>query len=134
MRSIHYEHHGAVAYGIVGDGAVHELTGGSFDGARRTGVTHAAGDVRVLVPCEPTNQHVERSEGVILNAKGAPVPSDVPGVFATFPASLIADGEPIVLPADATSVHFEGELALVVGAPARDVAPERAGEYVFGRT
>jgi 2-keto-4-pentenoate hydratase/2-oxohepta-3-ene-1,7-dioic acid hydratase in catechol pathway len=147
VRYIRYEHQGAVASGIwEEDDAVHELTGSIFNGARRTGRTRAAGDVRFLVPCEPTKvlavglnyashrEHVERSEGVIRNAKGEPVPSDVPGVFAKFPTSLIADGDPIVLPSDATSVHFEGELALIIGKTAKDVTPEQAREHVFGVT
>jgi 2-keto-4-pentenoate hydratase/2-oxohepta-3-ene-1,7-dioic acid hydratase in catechol pathway len=58
----------------------------------------------------------------------------VPGVFAKFPTSLVADGDDIVLPPDATNVHFEGELALVIGREARDVAVEDAADHVFGVT
>jgi 2-keto-4-pentenoate hydratase/2-oxohepta-3-ene-1,7-dioic acid hydratase in catechol pathway len=71
---------------------------------------------------------------VIVNAAGRPVPSSYPGVFAKFPTSLIPHGEDIVLPPDATNVHFEGELALVIGRTAKDVSVEQASDHVFGVT
>ena len=145
-RYVRFDGPGGVAYGIWEDDVVHELDGDLFDGAALNGRRHPAGDVRFLVPCEPTQvlavglnyashrEHVESSEGVILNAAGRPVPSDVPGVFAKFPTSLIADGDDVVLPPDATNVHFEGELALVIGRTARNVAIEDAADHVFGVT
>jgi 2-keto-4-pentenoate hydratase/2-oxohepta-3-ene-1,7-dioic acid hydratase in catechol pathway len=145
-RYVRFDGPGGAAYGIWEDDVVHELDGDLFNGATLNGRRHDAGDVRFLVPCEPTKvlavglnyashrEHVESSEGVILNAAGRPVPSDVPGVFAKFPTSLIADGDDIVLPPDATNVHFEGELALVVGRTARNVAVEDAADHVFGVT
>ena len=143
---VRFEGPGGVAYGIWEDEAVYELDGDLFNGATLNGRHHAAAEVDFLVPCEPTKvlavglnyashrEHVEKSEGVILNAAGRPVPTDVPGVFAKFPTSLIADGEVIVFPPDATNVHFEGELALVIGRAARNVAVEDAADYVFGVT
>jgi len=143
---VRFEGPGGIAYGIWEDEVVYELEGDLFDGATLNGRQHAAAEVAFLVPCEPTKvlavglnyashrEHVEQSEGVILNAAGRPVPSDVPGVFAKFPTSLIADGDVIVFPPDATNVHFEGELALVIGREARNVAVEDAADYVFGVT
>jgi 2-keto-4-pentenoate hydratase/2-oxohepta-3-ene-1,7-dioic acid hydratase in catechol pathway len=145
-RYVRFDGPGGAAYGIWEDDVVHELDGDLFNGATLNGRRHDAGDVRFLVPCEPTKvlavglnyashrEHVESSEGVILNAAGRPVPSDVPGVFAKFPTSLVADGDDVVLPPGATNVHFEGELALVVGRTARNVAVEDAADHVFGVT
>jgi 2-keto-4-pentenoate hydratase/2-oxohepta-3-ene-1,7-dioic acid hydratase in catechol pathway len=143
---VRFEHAGGVSYGIWDDEVVHELDGDIFNGARLRDRAHRTGDVRFLVPCEPSKvlavglnyashrEYVEGSEGVILNAAGRPVPSDYPGVFAKFPTSLIADGDDIVFPPDATNVHFEGELALVIGRKAKDVAVGEASDYVFGVT
>jgi 2-keto-4-pentenoate hydratase/2-oxohepta-3-ene-1,7-dioic acid hydratase in catechol pathway len=145
-RYVRFEHAGAVAYGIWDGDVVRELQGDIFNGAGANGRELPVEDVRLLVPCEPTKvlavglnyashrEHVESSEGVIVNAAGRPVPSDYPGVFAKFPTSLIAHGEDIVLPADATNVHFEGELALVIGKRAKDVSVEDAHDHVFGVT
>lgn len=145
-RYVRFEHPGGVSYGIWEDEVVHELDGDLFDGATLNGRRHHAAEVVFLVPCEPTKvlavglnyashrEHVEASEGVILNAAGRPVPSGYPGVFAKFPTSLIADGAVIVFPPGATNVHFEGELALVIGREARNVVVEDAADYVFGVT
>jgi 2-keto-4-pentenoate hydratase/2-oxohepta-3-ene-1,7-dioic acid hydratase in catechol pathway len=145
-RYVRFEHPGGVSYGIWEGEVVHELDGDLFDGATLNGRRHHAAEVVFLVPCEPTKvlavglnyashrEHVEASEGVILNAAGRPVPSGYPGVFAKFPTSLIADGAVIVFPPGATNVHFEGELALVIGREARNVAVEDAADYVFGVT
>ena len=57
-----------------------------------------------------------------------------PGVFAKFPTSLIPDRADIVFPPDATNVHFEGEMALVIGKVAKNVSVADAPNYVFGVT
>ncbi len=56
-------------------------------------------------------------------------PPERPMVFTKNPASVILDGEPIVLPricADREQVDFEGELAVVIGRRCRDVSPDEA--------
>jgi 2-keto-4-pentenoate hydratase/2-oxohepta-3-ene-1,7-dioic acid hydratase in catechol pathway len=145
-RYVRFEHAGTVAYGIWEGDVVRELEGDVFDGAALNGRELPAAAVRFLVPCEPTKvlavglnyashrEHVESTEGVIVNAAGRPVPSSYPGVFAKFPTRLIPHGEDIVLPPDATNVHFEGELALVIGRTAKDVSVEQASDHVFGVT
>jgi 2-keto-4-pentenoate hydratase/2-oxohepta-3-ene-1,7-dioic acid hydratase in catechol pathway len=145
-RYVRFDHDGVVSYGTWDGDQIGELEGDIFAGATPTGRTFPAAQVRLLVPCEPSKVlavglnyashrvHVERSEGVILNAAGRPVPSEYPGVFAKFPTSLIPDGQDIVLPDDATNVHFEGEMTLVVGRRAKHVAVEAARDHVFGVT
>src|SRR5437016_3441299 len=139
---VRFEYADGTAYGVLDGNFVRQLEGSIYDGATPTGRVLARGDVRFLVPCEPSKViavglnyashrvHVESSEGVIVNAAGRPVPSDYPGVFAKFPTSLIPDGQDIVLPGDATNVHFEGELALVVGKKAKKVSVEEARDFV----
>lgn len=61
------------------------------------------------------------------------VPAE-PGLFTKLPTSIIGPGEDIVLPPGASEVHAEGEMVVVIGRTARRVAPERAGECVFGVT
>jgi 2-keto-4-pentenoate hydratase/2-oxohepta-3-ene-1,7-dioic acid hydratase in catechol pathway len=145
-RYVRFEHEGAIAYGRLKGSTVRELAGSIFGGATPTGRELPVSRVNLLVPCEPSKVlavglnyashrvHVEGSEGVIMNAAGRPVPSHYPGVFAKFPTSLIPSGADIVFPPDATNVHFEGEMALVIGKAAKDVPAERAGDHVFGVT
>lgn len=75
--------------------------------------------------------------------RGAEAPTR-PMVFLKYPGSLAPSGRPIVLPAacvdpatggalSATGqVDFEGELAVILGEPARDVPPSRAFDVVLG--
>lgn len=145
-KYVRFEHGGVVSYGIWTGDVVRVLEGDIFDGAMSDGREVPAAEARFLVPCQPSKvlavglnyashrEHVESSEGAIMNAAGRPVPSDYPGVFAKFPTSLIADGEDIVFPDDATNVHFEGELVLIIGKRAKNVPVEQASDYVFGVT
>ncbi len=145
-KYVRFEHGGTVSYGIWENDTVKALRGDLFNGPTLTGREYPASQTRFLVPCEPSKViavglnyashrvHVESSEGVLVNAAGRPVPSDYPGVFAKFPTSLIPDGQDIVFPDDATNVHFEGELALIIGKKAKNVSVEEAPDYVFGVT
>lgn len=145
-KYVRFEHDGVTSYGLWEGDVVRHLVGDIFSDARPSGRTVPTRQARFLVPCSPSKVlavglnyashrvHVEGSEGVILNAAGRPVPSDYPGVFAKFPTSLIPHEQDIVFPIDATNVHFEGELALIVGRKAKDVAVEEAADYVFGVT
>jgi 2-keto-4-pentenoate hydratase/2-oxohepta-3-ene-1,7-dioic acid hydratase in catechol pathway len=145
-RYVRFAQAGTAAYGIWENDVVKELKGDIFNGAALTGRAFRAAETQFLVPCEPTKVlavglnyashrvHVERAEGGIHNAAGRLVPSDRPGVFAKFPTSLIPDGADIVFPEGATNVHFEGEMALVIGKVAKNVPVEAARGYVFGVT
>ena len=63
--------------------------------------------------------------------QGAELPAE-PLLFAKFPNALCGPGDEIVLPPEATHVDAEAELAVVIGAPARRLAPERALDVVAG--
>ncbi len=57
-----------------------------------------------------------------------------PLVFLKPNTSVIGTGEPIVRPAETENLHYEGELAVVIGRICRRVPPERVAEVVFGYT
>jgi 2-keto-4-pentenoate hydratase/2-oxohepta-3-ene-1,7-dioic acid hydratase in catechol pathway len=145
-KYVRFTQGGTAAYGIWGGDTVRELAGNIFDGARPTGRAFPRAQVKFLVPCEPSKVlavglnyashrvHVEQAEGVFTNPGGRPISRDLPVVFAKFPTSLIPDGQDIVFPEGATNVHFEGEMALVIGKRAKNVTAEAARDYVFGVT
>jgi 2-keto-4-pentenoate hydratase/2-oxohepta-3-ene-1,7-dioic acid hydratase in catechol pathway len=60
---------------------------------------------------------------------GSEVP-DEPLIFLKPPSALVADGDPVVLPADSRQVEYEGEIAVVVGRRARRVPESRALEVL----
>ncbi len=62
---------------------------------------------------------------------GREVP-DYPVVFTRFPSSLVGNGEALVRPRVSEQYDFEGELAIVIGKPARYVRRDKALEHVAG--
>jgi 2-keto-4-pentenoate hydratase/2-oxohepta-3-ene-1,7-dioic acid hydratase in catechol pathway len=57
-----------------------------------------------------------------------------PVVFAKFPSSMIADGEPILIPRGCDRVDYEAELAVVIGRQAREVTVADALDHVHAYT
>lgn len=129
---VRYAHAGTISYGILDGRTVRELDGDIFASPRQTGRQHALDEVRLLAPVEPS-----KVIAVGLNYQshlGNRPPSEYPGLFAKYPTSIVGTGDSIVMPPDAENLHFEGEMVIVIGRRAKNIAPERAGEYVFGVT
>lgn len=57
-----------------------------------------------------------------------------PTLFAKSPGSVIGPDAPIVIPRHVTQPDYEGELAVVIGTRAKDVAVADALQYVAGLT
>ena len=57
-----------------------------------------------------------------------------PIIFMKPNTAIVGPNTPIQLPADANPVHFEGELAAVIGRPCKDVPAARAAENILGYT
>jgi 2-keto-4-pentenoate hydratase/2-oxohepta-3-ene-1,7-dioic acid hydratase in catechol pathway len=92
--------------------------------------------VRVLPPVSPPavfaiglnyRSHAEE--------QGSKIPEH-PVVFMKSPGAVCASGDPIVLPRRLRSdeVDFEGELAIVIGQPCKNVRRDEALQYVLGYT
>lgn len=131
-RYVRFAYEGREAYGVLEGDAVHELAGTPFDGSPRTGVSVPVARVRLLAPCEPS-----KVIAVGLNYRshlGDREPAAYPGLFAKYPTSIVGSGDSIVMPPDASNLHYEGEMVIVIGREARRVSPAEALEYVFGVT
>jgi len=131
-KYVRYSVNGKTAYGIVDGENIHELAGDPFASPRKTGVTVAMADVRLLAPCEPS-----KIIAVGLNYQshlGEREPAEYPGLFAKYPTSIVGPGDDIVIPPDSSNLHFEGELVLVIGKKAQNVSVDEASEYIFGVT
>ena len=55
-----------------------------------------------------------------------------PLIFLKATSALMGPREPIVLPPESADVHFEGEVALVIGATARRASAAEAAAAIFG--
>jgi len=128
---VRYRSGSGVAYGILDGDTIEELRGNLFDHTR-TGVTHRIDDVILLFPCTPS-----KILAVGLNYRShlgsRPAPAN-PEIFYK-PVSCLQDPEgPIVIPPDASNVHYEGELVLVIGRRVRGASAEEAKQAIFGVT
>jgi len=62
-----------------------------------------------------------------------PVP-DHPIMFMKPASAVIKNGESIIYPRQSKNVHYEGELAVVIGKKARNISKSAAGKYIKGFT
>ena len=128
-------------YGLVDGQSVREHAGIPWENPKPTGKTHQLASVNLLVPVVPSTffcaginyrDHVRRMAAMRNVEPVFPKQADI-GYRAN--NALIAHGEPIVIPADASDeVQYEGELVAVFGKKARNVSKEDALDYVFGWT
>jgi 2-keto-4-pentenoate hydratase/2-oxohepta-3-ene-1,7-dioic acid hydratase in catechol pathway len=100
-----------------------------------TGERIALDDARLLAPVIPRSKVIGIGRNYAEHAAelGNEVPAE-PLVFLKPNTSVVGPGDPIVLPAASAEVHYEGELAVVIGRVCRDVPRERVGEVVLGYT
>lgn len=59
---------------------------------------------------------------------------EYPVLFTKFASSLAGPNDPILLPSESAEVDYEGELAVVIGSPARRVSKDDAPGFVAGYT
>jgi len=92
-------------------------------------------DVRLLAPVIPRSKVVGIGRNYADHARelGNEVPAE-PMMFLVPNTAVCGPGDPVILPPGATEVHYEGELAVVIGKIAKDVRVEQALECVFGYT
>ncbi|MFZ5787487.1 MAG: fumarylacetoacetate hydrolase family protein [Acidobacteriota bacterium] len=86
----------------------------------------------LLPPCEPSKVVCV---GLNYRAHAAEMGKELPAeplIFLKAPSSLLPPGGQVILPPDSVQVEHEGELALVIGRTARDVAPAHALDHVLG--
>ena len=125
-------------YGLV-DGAgekIAEVTGDPlYQRIELTGATHLVEDVRLLAPVIPRSKVIGIGRNYADHAAemGGAVPHE-PLMFLVPNTAVVGPDDPVVLPQQSTEVHYEGELAVVIGRMCKDLEPEDALGVVFGYT
>lgn len=120
-----------------------EIAEHPFGNPTFTGRQWPLADVRLLAPilaskvvCIGKNYaaHIAEMGGSdVTSTDGAREFAD-PIIFMKPNTAIVGPHTPIQLPADANPVHFEGELAAVIGRPCKDVPAARAAENILGYT
>lgn len=124
-------------YGELPDDAVIVALAGDplYVGLKATDVEHRLGDVRLLAPVLPRSKVVGIGRNYAAHAAemGGGVPEE-PLMFLKPNTSVVGPGDPIFYPPQSGEVHYEGELAVVIGRICRDVPAEKADDVIFGYT
>lgn len=92
-------------------------------------------DVRLLAPVLPRSKVVGIGRNYAAHAAemGNDLPTE-PLMFLKPNTSVVGPGDPIFYPSQTQNLHFEGELAVVIGRICRDVPPEQATDVIHGYT
>ncbi len=124
-------------YGELGeDTTVVSLAGDPlYVGLKLTEQEHKLADVRLLAPVLPRSKVIGIGRNYAAHAAelGHDVP-DEPLMFMKPNTSVIGPGDPIFYPRQTQELHYEGELAVVIGRICRDVPKEKAADVIFGYT
>ncbi len=122
---------------IEGDGSdavAKEIAEHPFGSPTFTGRSWPLADIRLLAPilaskviCIGKNYAAHAAE------MGGEAPVD-PVIFIKPNTSIIGPNASIILPPSSSQVDFEGELAVVIGRPCKDVSAAKASEVILGYT
>jgi 2-keto-4-pentenoate hydratase/2-oxohepta-3-ene-1,7-dioic acid hydratase in catechol pathway len=141
MRWGRIELNGAPHFAVIEGDTVIPVNGSPFETWDRTGQRLKLHDVKLLVPVIPPTfyaagmnyaEHVKEVAAKVGQTPNLPAQADI-GYRAN--NALIADGETIVIPADATEqVQYEGELVVVIGRKCKNLTRDNALSVVLGYT
>ena len=132
MRFARFKQGNRIAYGIVTDETVEEISSTPFLPYERSGVVHALEDVKLLAPCIPSKiVAIARNYRDHAAEMGMEQPQ-WPVFFYKPSTSVIGPRESIIVPPGCQQLDYEGELAVVIGAAARRVSRKRWREAVLG--
>ncbi|WP_293785448.1 fumarylacetoacetate hydrolase family protein [uncultured Aeromicrobium sp.] len=127
-------------FGVVGDDGgttvVAPLKGDPlYAGFDLTGQKLPIDDVRLLAPVIPRSKVVCVGKNYADHAAemGGEVPAE-PLIFLKPNTSVIGPGDPVFYPQQTENLHFEGELAVVIGRICRKISAADAAAVIFGYT
>ncbi|HET9143613.1 fumarylacetoacetate hydrolase family protein [Actinophytocola sp.] len=138
MRIARIAHPEGVAFvAVEGEGddlAAAEIAEHPFGTPTFTGRRWPLADIRLLAPILPSKLvGVGKNYADHAREMGGEAPAD-PVIFLKPSTAVIGPAVPIKLPPSSSRVDYEGELAVVIGMPCRDVPAARAADVVLGYT
>ncbi|QXQ12742.1 fumarylacetoacetate hydrolase family protein [Skermania piniformis] len=128
---------GVAFVSIDGDGdtaVAREIAEHPFGTPTFTGRSWPVPDVRLLAPILATKVVCVGKNYAAHAAEMGGAPPVDPVIFLKPNTSIIGPGAAIVMPPGSARVDYEGELAVVIGRPCKDVPARRAREVILGYT
>ncbi len=138
MKLARYSYAGEVRYGVVEGAELLELPGVPFANPGQplttTGEVRDLDAVRLLAPVLPSKViGIGRNYADHASEMGGRAP-DRPLMFLKPTTSVIGPEDPIRLPPESHEVHYEAELAVVIGRACRRVSAQDAASVILGYT
>jgi 2-keto-4-pentenoate hydratase/2-oxohepta-3-ene-1,7-dioic acid hydratase in catechol pathway len=132
VKYVKYQQGTRTAWGALENDTIRQLSALPWEGGRPNGPPIKLADVKLLAPAE-----AKKVIAAGLNYKshiGQASPAKYVGLFAKFPTSLIGHEGEIIYPADATTVHYEAEICVVIGKKAQNITEAQVKDHIFGVT
>jgi len=121
-------------YGVITGDKIELITGLPWPDISDPVAALNLADVKILAPVIPSKVVcVGKNYADHAKEMGGEVPAE-PVIFIKPNTTVIGEGDYIVLPPQSVNVHHEAELAIVIGALAKNVEVDRADEVIFGYT
>ncbi len=125
------EEGGDVHWGMIHDDGIHQLAGAPYNTMEHTGVVVQRENVKLEAPVDPSLVFMTAFN---FRSHISGEPAEYPGLFIVPPGSIVGPEDPIVRPAESRNLHYEAEMAIIIGKRAENVSVEEAADYIFGVT
>lgn len=136
MQFVRYMADGGARYGVLEGTQVLSATGDPITGLKSGAAVGSLDTLTLLPPVHPGKivaVGLNYVDHVKEGGRDRDVP-DEPVIFMKPQSALIGNGATIQLPTDTENIHYEAELAVVIGARARRVSEADAYDYILGLT
>lgn len=128
---VQFKYNNQIQYGQINGDTIQPLKGSIFNNPIPKEKPIPLKGVELLIP---TNPQKIFAVGMNFSSHLSSSSKAPPPMFTKLPTSLIASGKKIYLPKDATNVHFEGELVLIIGKKAKNIREDNVKDYILGVT
>ena len=126
-----FEYNNQISYGEVEKEFIQPLSGRLFGKLIPIGKKIALSEVKLMLP---TDAQKVFAVGMNFDSHLSSPSNAPPPLFLKLPTSLIPSGHIVKLPPDATNVHFEGELVLIIGKKTKNISESEAESAIFAVT
>jgi len=134
MKFARFEVNGEIHSGVVQSEDISVIRGSFLHEYEAAGAKYAVSEVRFLPPVLPSKiVCVGQNYRGHIAELGLPVPKE-PVIFFKPPSCLVGHKHPIIYPASATRVDYEGELAIVIKKEMKNIRESDALDFVLGYT
>ncbi len=134
MKYVRFQQGETISYGLLEGNTIKVIEGDLFSVHTITDHKLSIDSVQLLAPCQPSkavciglNYHDHATE-MKLELPKNPLIFMKPSSCLTNPSGIIE------YPSISSNLHYEAEMAIVIGKTARKIPAEKANDYVFGYT